>query len=280
MTEETHFNTRKRIAVQTMKILTCNVRCFGAEDGQDGWVHRKDLCADVIRSQSADVLCFQEMWGEQYADLLAAFPGWRTRAMVDLPGGRRPMNAIFYRADRFTGISAGGYWLSETPHVPGSKSWDSACERLANWICLKDRETGVEFRVVNTHLDHIGQTARENQARLLVEDAAAYPAGYPQILTGDMNCDYRNPAIAILKAGRWQDTYALTHGTENPGHTYHAFKGSAFRSDCGKMDWVFVRGAVKTLGAGIVMDSKNGRFPSDHYFVSADLQFEAGAAKK
>ena len=141
--------------------------------------------------------------------------------------------------------------------------------RLANWIRLQDRATGTDFRVINTHLDHISQAARENQAQLIVEDAKAYPDDYPQILTGDMNCDSQNPAIAAYRTGGWMDSYGALHGTENPGHTYHEFLGPRYVPEIGKMDWIFGRGKIKPVAAEIITDSAGERFPSDHYFVSA-----------
>jgi len=191
--------------------------------------------------------------------------------MVDEPVGGHPQNCIFFRTDDFRLISAGGYWLSETPHVAGSKSWESDCVRLANWIRLEDRSTEKEFRVVNTHLDHISQAARENQAKLIVEDASAYPHQYGQILTGDMNCDFGNAAIDTLKAGCWVDTYGHVHGTEDPGHTYHGFLGPGFEAAIGKMDWIFMQGNMKAIDAEVITDSIDEKFPSDHYFVSATI---------
>ena len=260
-----------------MNILTCNIRYFGAKDGDNGWTHRKELCARVIRSQSPDVICFQEMWAEQFTDLAAAFGDFETFGMVDEPTGRHPMNAIFYRGDAFRRISAGGYWLSQTPHLPGSRSWGSACVRLANWVRLQDRATGIELRVVNTHLDHVSQLARENQARLIVEDSAAYPVDYPQLLTGDMNADYANASIEVFRRGGWSDTYAAVHGTEDPGHSFHGFLGPAFVSDIGKMDWIFARGAVAVTAAEVITDSENGRYPSDHFFVAATVNIHEGS---
>jgi endonuclease/exonuclease/phosphatase family metal-dependent hydrolase len=260
-----------------MKVLTCNIRCFGAKDGLNHWTHRRRLCADVIRAQAPDIVCFQEMWSQQFADLSAALPGYRWFGATDEPAGRHPQNCIFYRREGFERLAAGAYWLSKRPHVPGSRSWGSACIRLANWLRLEDRATGIEFRVVNTHLDHLSQEARDNQARLLAEDAAAYPPAYPQILAGDMNCDADNTAIGGLQAAGWSDTYSSIHGTGNPGPTYHEFLGPRFHSSVGKMDWIFVRGNLRTLGAEVITESREGRFPSDHYFVSATLEL-AGAA--
>jgi endonuclease/exonuclease/phosphatase family metal-dependent hydrolase len=257
-----------------MKILTCNIRYFGAQDGPNDWANRRQLCVDVIRSQSPSIICFQEMWSQQFNDLSAAFSEYSHYALVDEPNGQHPQNCIFYCASDFRLISAGGYWLSESPHVPGSKSWDSECVRLANWVRLEDLSTGIEFRVVNTHLDHVSQVARQNQARLVVEDAAAYHPGYPQILTGDMNCDFSNPAIKIFKAGDWIDSYGAVHGTEDPGFSYHEFLGPNYVSDIGKMDWIFMRGNLVAKHAEVIRDSMDGKFPSDHYFVSATFSLK------
>jgi hypothetical protein len=68
------------------------------------------------------------------------------------------------------------------------------------------------------------------------------------------------------------DTYGHRHGTEDPGHTYHEFRGPEYNSDTGKMDWVFARGRVDVVAAAVIDESNHGRFPSDHYFVSATVQ--------
>ena len=252
-----------------MKILTCNIRYSGADDGENAWACRKDLCARVIAAEDADVVCFQEIWRDQYNDLVAAMPGYETHSMGDSPGGDHPQNAIFYRGATLDRVAAGGYWLSQTPHVPGSSAWESACVRVAIWVRLRDRAARTEFRVVNTHLDHVSQEAREHQARIICEDAAAYPDAYPQLLTGDMNCEADHPAIDVFKAGGWNDTYARVHGVDDPRPTHHRFLGHAYDGDQGKIDWIFTRGAVGTEGAEIITTDATGRLPSDHYFLSA-----------
>ncbi|MCA1809455.1 MAG: endonuclease/exonuclease/phosphatase family protein, partial [Lentisphaerae bacterium] len=103
-----------------MRILTCNIRYFGARDGENSWNYRRDLCAEVIRSRAPDVICFQEMCTQQFMDLSAALPGYQAYGMTDSPVGRHPKNCIFYLTQMFDLITAGGYWLSATPHVPGS----------------------------------------------------------------------------------------------------------------------------------------------------------------
>jgi endonuclease/exonuclease/phosphatase family metal-dependent hydrolase len=255
-----------------MRIATCNIRCFPAKDGPDHWELRKEYALNLIRSLHADIVCFQELWRPQYDYAHKVLPEYASFGLADEAATDRPVNALFWRRDAFDLVSPGGFWLSETPHISGSSSWDSACVRLANWLRLKERASGREFRVVNTHLDHISQWARENQARLICEDADAYSADYPQLLTGDMNCDRTNAAIATFESAGWRDTYADIHGPADPGHSYHAFEGPAYKGDIGKMDWIFCRGDLKVTSTAIIDESCEGRFPSDHYFVVADVE--------
>lgn len=255
-----------------MKILCCNIRYFGADDGDNNWVHRRDICAEIMLAHQPDIICVQEMWQQQFDDLVARLPGFASYGLMHAPTSRHPANCIFYKAERFEWVTAAGYWLSETPHIPGSKSWESHGERLANWIRLIDGESGVEFRVINTHLDHISAEARKQQAAVIGRESAAYPEAYPQILVGDMNCDRRHEPLAVFARYGWVDTYETIHGVQEAGCTFHNFLGPAYEANFGKIDWIFVKGDVQTVDAEIIKDHVNGRYPSDHYFVSAEVQ--------
>jgi endonuclease/exonuclease/phosphatase family metal-dependent hydrolase len=261
-----------------VKVLCCNIRVStqGDVDTGYGWETRKSLCVDVMRAQSADLICVQECWGYHYRDLLAGLPEFDGFGLSNPDADFHPYNAMLYRRDRFEIISAGGFWLSETPHIAGSKSWDSQCLRFANWIDLKNRESGLKFRMWNTHFDHIGQVAREQQAQRIVEACQAFPEDFAQLFAADCNADASNPAIDVMKAGGWIDTYAEMHGPADPGFTYHAFIGPKYaearNNTTGKIDFIFHRGPVQTLSAEIICDSRDGRYPSDHYFLSAEVR--------
>ena len=261
----------------SVKILSCNVRRNMPEDEEsgNGWDARRDLCAEIIRAQRADVVCLQESVNPQWKDLSNRLPGFSSFGLANPDKVFNPTNAILFERARLDMVSAGGFWLSETPHVAGSKSWDSARPRFVNWACLRELNSGVEFRVWNGHLDHIGQVARENQARLIVQAGEVFGKDLPQLLTGDFNADAANPAIEVVKAGGWLDTHAV-NGPGDPGFTFHAFLGPRFAEEPkerikGKIDWIFCRGAVKALASEIIRDGRDGRYPSDHYFISAEV---------
>ncbi len=262
-----------------MKILSCNIRVDVPADYEtgNGWNDRKGLCLEVIRARNAEIICPQECRNAHYGDLRRGLPEYDSFGVANPDPEFNPTNAIFFLRDRFELISAGGFWLSETPHVEGSASWDSARPRFANYVNLLDREAGRAFRVWNSHFDHIGAVARVEQGRVLTEAAQALPEDLPQIFTADCNADAGDPAIQSLLAAGWTDAYAAVHGPEDPGFTYHAFLGPGFASRPpekikGRIDFVFTRGPIDVLRSEVIRDGRDGRYPSDHYFLSAEVK--------
>jgi endonuclease/exonuclease/phosphatase family metal-dependent hydrolase len=260
-----------------IKVLTCNIRLPLPEDDAagNGWTARRQLCGDVIVQQKPDLVCLQECREVQLAYLLSRLPSWQAVGLGHPDLGSDRVNPMLFPPSRFELQKSGGFWLSETPHIEGSKSWDSARGRFVNWAQLADRGTGGELRLWNTHFDHIGETARERAAAMIAEASQALPATLSQLLAGDFNSSARSPAIATLVARGWNDTFAAVHGADDPGFTAHRFLGAARSADKTspgrKIDWIFCRDGTKTIAAEIIRDSRNGRYPSDHYFVSATV---------
>ena len=254
------------------KILSCNVRVDVPQDAKtgDSWAERKDFCADVIHAQKADLIGLQEAQAAHLSHLKSRMPEYDSYALSHSVTDFHPIDAILFLRTRYELISAGGFWLSETPHVAGSTGWDTANPRLANWVHLKERGSGKEFRYWNTHLDHKGQQAREHGSALIVQAAAVLPKDFPQILSGDMNAAPNNQAIKNYMDAGWIDTYVAVNGPKDTGPTAHGFKGPKTESK-NKIDWIFCRGLVKPLTSAILRDSRNGHYPSDHYFLSAEV---------
>jgi endonuclease/exonuclease/phosphatase family metal-dependent hydrolase len=258
-----------------IKLLTCNIRLPLAEDDAagNGWTARRAMCADIIIAQKPHLIALQEAREEQIDYLLERMPSWQAVGLGHPDLGWSRVNAILFAESRFTLKNSGGFWLSETPHIEGSSSWDSARPRFVNWAHLADNQTAGELRVWNAHFDHVGRIARQRAAELIVAATQSIPASLPQVLMGDFNAGARHPAIEAIKSAGWQDTYAAIHGPDDPGFTAHAFLGPARREKGHgrKIDWIFVRPGARTLAAEVIREGRNGRFPSDHYFVSATV---------
>ena len=269
-----------------LTVLSCNIRVALPEDEAtgNGWHTRRELCLEVIRAQKPDVICLQEVLREQMEDLerglteFASF-GFEGPEMDPRKVGYQGIakNPIFYVRARYDFVSAGGFWLSETPHLPGSLSWESARARHVNWVRLRDRASGRQFRVLSTHLDHKSQHAREEQMKLILAEAALYPAEFPQVLAGDLNAGAANPVLKLVLDAGWTNTRTAAPGPRDEGNTTHDFLGPKFvpKTEAarkrGPIDFILTHGPISTREWKIVRDSRNGRYPSDHYFLSAAL---------
>lgn len=256
-----------------VRVLTCNLRGALIEDGEDSWSMRRTICLDVMHRQDADIYCFQEMQTPNREAIEESFPDYRFFGALDRPSGGHPMDGILYRKDRFRELGAGTYALSDHPHMIGSTDWEHECPRFVNFLVLQEIPSGKVFRIVNTHLDHRSQIAREKGAAMINEESAAYPADMPQILTGDMNSSIDNPALQKFLQAGWIDSFREATGIVEPGFTYHAFRGPEYDGRlCNKIDFIFVRGNCGVADSAIIKErGSTGRFPSDHYFVRADL---------
>ncbi|MCC9138846.1 endonuclease/exonuclease/phosphatase family protein [Pontibacter silvestris] len=270
-------------AKETHRVLCCNIRVALPEDEAKGfgWSQRKDVCVRIIHNHKPDILCLQEVLRVQNDDLKKAFPdyfsfGFEGPEMDAFKEGYHGIakNPIFFSKKRYELLGAGGFWLSETPLVAGSKSWNTARARQANWVRLRDRKSSKDFRVVNLHLDHKSQPAKEGQIKMVLEEARQYPTDYPQILSGDLNSNAGDVVYANVRSAGWIDTYTSVHGEAEPGYTVHQFKGDRYeKKDKGrKIDFIFSHGKVKPLKSEILRDHMNGVYPSDHYFLSADVE--------
>lgn len=257
--------------------MTCNIRCSTMPDRKNSWAKRRMLCADTIKKYTPDIICLQECHWVQFEDLLEQLgkKRWGAFWIETEPDGGIPENAIFYDKQLFEVRNYGGFWLSETPHIPGSFSWGSECVRFVNYLVLRSGE--IAFRIINTHLDHASQAARENQADLLVKEASVWNDEMPQIIAGDFNCDFNNAAMQKFFAAGWQDSFAEVTGIKDAKFTFHAFKGDAWNGDMGpcgngKMDWILFRGPLVAADSFIIKDHIENIYPSDHYFVITDFK--------
>lgn len=266
----------------THRILSCNIRVALPEDSVRGigWDKRKDVCIEVIKKYQADIICTQEVLKVQYEDMADALSDYIAFGFVGpdmdaFPVGYHGIakNVIFFSKKRYQFVSAGNYWLSETPHISGSKSWGSARARHCNWVRLKDKCSGKEFRVMNIHLDHIAQEAKEAQMQMIINEAKQYQPDFPQLLVGDFNANANNNVIKMIRNSGWIDTYVEANNGNENSYSYHGFKGmNRDAGDSGCIDFIFSYGPVKSLSSKLIKDEIDGMFPSDHFFLMSEIE--------
>lgn len=272
-------------ARDTLRVLSFNIRYDNPEDGPDAWPHRKEAVADMIRSRAVDVAGLQEALKGQIDDLEALLPDYAWLGVGREDGMEQGEFApIFYRRDRLDTLRWGTFWLSETPDIPGSRSWDAALERIATWAVLRDRQTSEAFLAVNTHFDHRGAEARTRSAELIVErldELAIAQSGeqdeeetgsLPVVLTGDFNVREGSAPYAVLADAFSDALYASEQPHEGPMSTWNGFEAIV---PGGRIDYIFVGASVRVYAHRILPDkTADGRFPSDHLPVLAEIGFE------
>lgn len=264
-------------AADPLRVMTFNIRYDNPGDGVNAWPNRKDWVASLIRFHGADAVGVQEALLRQLTDLDARLPGW-ARVGVGRADGREggEFSAILYRTDRLELVESGTFWLSPTPEVAGSKGWDTAIERVATWARFRDRRTGCRVLHLNTHLDHMGEQARQEGARLIRRRLASLAGGLPVIVTGDFNTTPSSFAYRIMTRDTIPGAIAPlgdAFSSSRTGHYGPTSSWTAFKAiEPGRrIDYVMVSRDVDVLAHGILSDSWDGRFPSDHMPVLAVL---------
>lgn len=298
-------------AAATVRVGSYNIRTQnGDRNTPNAWDARKADMVELMRRIDFDVVGLQEVCPDQAAYITNALPQFMMVGEfrnADRKSGEA--SPVCYRADRFEVLKSGTFWLSETPEVPGSKSWGTACTRICTWAILKDRRTGSSFCFANTHTDHISELARKEGMLLIIRRMREFaPAGTPVVFTGDHNCrETEAPSIAVSKllknalyisetppAGAWRSfsgwewrdrEYSAVDALKLPLNVRNARKGSPDATkkngkhvweDCGgRIDYIYVSDGVRVKSYATHTDARPGKklYPSDHFPLSAVVQF-------
>jgi endonuclease/exonuclease/phosphatase family metal-dependent hydrolase len=265
------------LCAQDLQVMTFNIRLNIAVDSLNAWPYRQDKVASQILFHGVNLLGVQEALHEQVIDLKERLPQFNY-----VGGGRDDgkekgeYSAIFYDTARLQALQSETFWLSLTPEVPGSKSWDAAITRIVTWARFKDRKTGKIFFAFNTHFDHIGKVARRESAKLLLQKVQSIAGKTPAIITGDFNATPADEPIQVITNDA--DPLQLTDSKElsatlhyGPSGTFNGF-GPKERDDQ-PIDYIFLKGKWKVKKHATISQSWNGRFASDHFAVLATIAY-------
>ena len=256
-------------AAAPLTVMSFNIRYGTANDGDNHWLKRREQLFDLLREQQADVVGLQEALYGQIEEIVQAVPGY-DYVGVGRSDGRRAGEyaAILFKSSRLRARRSDTFWFSDTPGVVKSTSWGNQIERICTWAYFEDRE-GPAFYLYNVHLDHISQPSREKSVGLLLERIKARDPKAPAVVTGDFNAGEDNPAAVAMRTS-FADTFRLLHPDAAEAGTFNGFKFGQTGGD--KIDFVFVVPGTEVLAAEIVRSSRDGRYPSDHFPVTARIR--------
>lgn len=262
-------------SAQPFQVMTFNIRLNTAADSLNAWTYRKDKLASQILFHQVHILGVQEALHDQMTDLQQRLPQFKFAGVGRDDGKTKgEYSAIFFDTTRFTLANSNTFWLSLTPAVPGSKSWDAAITRIVTWAKFRDKKTKKEFFVFNTHFDHLGKTARKESALLLKKKLRDIAGNLPVLVMGDFNARPSEEPIQVLldKNDPFSvvDTKELSiTGHYGPSGTFNGFRSKEV--DDQPIDFIFARGKWKVLRHATISETWEGRFASDHFAVLVEV---------
>jgi len=266
--------------ITVLRIMTFNIRCGSAPDGPNSWDerfgtgNRKEMVLEVIKECQPDILGIQEglKFQVQYLANNLEDYGWVGMSRHSAPENDE-YNAIFYKKTYCKLKKWGQFWLSATPDVPGSITWGQPLPRIVTWGEFKIKGYPTTIYVFNTHFP-LTSYARAKSADLLYSKATQAPVEHPVFVIGDFNASIGSYAIKkFTENSEFENSYKTCVKRLGPAFTFHDFQGPAAK---GKdiIDWIFCRlPAEKGIQRVKVVDfHKDGRYPSDHFPVYADIE--------
>jgi len=265
------------IQSQELNVMTFNIRLNIKSDSLNAWPYRKDNAASQIKFHKVHVLGVQEALHDQMMDLSQSLSQYKYVGVGRDDGKTKgEYSAIFYDSTRLRLLESATFWLSLTPGIAGSKSWDAAITRIVTWAKFKDATSKKIFFVFNTHFDHIGKEARRESAKLIKQRVKEVAGSSPVIIMGDYNSKPSDDPIKILTDSTDKDRFIDTKAVSltphyGPQGTFNAFTPK--ETDNEPIDFIFLKGKWKVLQHATLSQTWGGRFSSDHFPVFAKLSF-------
>ena len=243
----------------SMTIMSANVRYIAPEDlFNKSWFYRADLILDDIDSVEPDIIGFQEATFVHYDYLKKVMVGFDSEMAYRDEFVLSEGCPIFWRTDRFEKVRSGSFWLSETPEIM-SKDWGSEHYRICVYVILRDLNTGKEFAVFNTHLDHTSDLARINGIKVVLDKIAEF-GGMPAYLMGDLNAKENSETIQSTKEA-FDDAQKIATKTDDRP-TFHGWGEAA---DPRRIDYIMIsKGDAEVSEYGVVYNLHGDAYSSDH----------------
>ncbi len=261
------------IHAQSLDVATYNIRFDNRNDSLDLWENRFNTIADMIRFYNFDIFGTQEGLKHQLEDLKLKL-GKYDYIGVGRDDGKEAGEyaAIFYKSSKYKLEKKGNFWLSTITDTP-NKGWDAALPRICSWGKFTDKSKKFTFYFFNVHFDHIGVVARLESSKLILAKIKEIAGKVPVILTGDFNVDETNESYYILKNSEiLQDAFDVAAVKLVPNGTFNSFNVNS--KPVGRIDHIFLSKNFEVSRYGILTNTYNGRYPSDHFPVMVKVEYK------
>ncbi len=252
---------------QVFKTMTLNIRLDVKSDSLDNWHLRKKEIVQFFKNKDPKIIGLQEALFHQLHYLDSSLVHY-----VSVGEGRDgqqkgEFSAILIDTTFFKILESGTFWLSETPAQP-SKGWDAAYPRICTFAKLKISKNGRQLWVFNTHLDHMGQKARIESVKLILQNINSLNAEHlPHLFFGDLNATPDEKPIQMLMNVYKDNLPKKIKGAKGTFNDFGKLKNMP------RIDYIFGDQVKLKKYTHLKDKRKNGRYLSDHLAVMAKIEF-------
>lgn len=244
-----------------MKIMTANLCSWG--EGENSIPQRMPRVKKIFENYMPQLLCVQESTDAWSTYLKAELSDYGIIGLGREPGFKGEASHILYLKNELELIEEQTFWLSDTPEQV-SLGWDGACRRVCTRGVFSEKSTGLSFACYNTHLDHIGAVSQLEGAKLI--KSRMEEEQLPLLLSGDFNVNRGSEAYGVF-AAFLKDTRPI----DAVGGSWHSFGEIKNMESELPIDHIFASKAWELKAYHMLKDKVEDKYPSDHYFVMAEL---------
>ena len=258
---------------QDLKVMTYNIRLSLESDKENSWDNRKQDALALMNYYHPDYFGVQEAVPQQMTDIKTGLKDYDYVGVGRDDGKNQgEYSAIFYDKNKLEVLKSGTFWLSETPEKP-SKGWDAAYNRVCTYALFKLKKSGKMFYAFNVHFDHVGNIARVNSSKLILEKIRELNTeNLPLTLTGDFNLTDETEPIKIISKSLDNAYYHSKKPHYGPKGTFTAFDVNTIPKE--RIDYIFVKGFETETIRTINDRRENLLYPSDHFPILAKIEFK------
>lgn len=262
-----------------VSICTFNIMIQGSKphilkDGTDiSWSKRLPIITNFFKTHDFDIICCQEPIPMQVEDLKKSLGKYDIYYKpVRTTMNPSPCNPVYFKRSRFELLDKGEFYYSKTPEVE-SNDWDSPRSRCCTWVKLREKKTGKEFYIFNTHFTHIGKIAKAESAKILVKKIAEIAKGTLCFAMGDLNSIPTSTGIQHLSnCGIIKDSKVASMSEPiGDGASFHGFRPDNPKAM--RIDYIFVGSNVEVKSYCLDKKKYGDIHSSDHYPVYIKATF-------
>ena len=255
------------VTAQSLKVMTYNILYDMKKEGRPA--DCREQIVDTVLSESIDVLGTQETTADHHKYLEQNLTGYSFAVGAD----EELSNYIYWKTDKFNLIKKGYFYMSDTP-AKKSKYDGSNSYRTFTYAILEFKESGEQFLFVSVHADY--QAEDSVRAKQLAALTKLLPKinkdKLPIVILGDFNTTGKEVSIpSFLKDNPTiKNTAEIAQSTGNVCGTL--VTGGFVTLPDYVFDYIFVTAdTIATKYYSVIKNVKNGKYPSDHLPVVAEL---------